>query len=71
MKINIRELITEETLKNKMCFVIFNHIDEEIWFESHETFDSDEHYDPAPFQFTILKNIALNENKNDRRENKS
>jgi len=43
--------------------VVFHHIDEEIWFESHETFDSNEHYDPIPFQFTILENITLNENE--------
>jgi hypothetical protein len=59
MKIDIRELITEEILKKEVCFVVFYHIDEETYFESKETFDSNEHYNPIPFEFKILKNIKL------------
>jgi len=62
MKINIRELVTEEILKKEMYFVIFYHIDKEAYFESKETFDSNEHYNPIPFEFKILKNIKLKEN---------
>jgi hypothetical protein len=70
MKIDIRELITEQVLKSEMCFVIFNHIDEEMWFKSHETFDSNEHYDPIPFEYTILKNISLKEKQTQRKNAK-
>ena len=44
-----------------MCFLVFHHIDENMSFKSDETFDSSEHYDPIPFEFKVLKNIALKE----------
>jgi len=61
MEIDIRKLITEEILKKKMCFVIFDYIDKEMYFQSNETFDSREQYNPLTFNFKILKNIPSNE----------
>jgi len=61
MKIDIRKLITEEILKKKMCFVIFDYIDKEMYFQSNETFDSNEQYNSLNFNFKILKNIPSNE----------